>query len=648
MTATSNGTGLAGRIAAFLEADGYTVEHRAPHCLAAERTGASGTDRRFVWLIDPDHGVTPDEAGLLQDFAAASQVLDERSLGYLVVPSLTGLPTAFRQQANASGMAVRVPVQFFDTPYKSDDDGAFGAGRGSEARSVFEAFLREHGDLEKNRIPQPFTALSRLGHGEGGFGEGGDLLPLLVDDLTAPSDGPRLTVLIGNAGAGKSMLFAALFAALDNRFRDAKRRQQPASRPILFLPEHIRERSVRTLDGLLEAVAATDAAAPTPPALMRFLGRSGHTTWMFDGLDEFFAGETDFVAALEDCLAPASRSRVVVCARDSLLTSSTALRGLIDRQIGFGRVALYELARWERPSWRALAWTRHEGRLPPDENAADPPRVAAFLAALDASPAAAELATLPFYCDLLLGIAGRDGRLAADEFELLAAAVDAMVDREQEKLSTGELGFRWDVFSGAENLGDVEALVTSLGADAVATARDRERLLDVLQTIGRERLIELIEAIAHKMRTEEPYPGSTAGLSTEDIEDLANFYLDVDLDTAIEPRVLLALVQFAFFGPGDGEGRVRFSQEIIADFLAGREAVRILETAAEQPDAVGQALGVRRDLDRSVLLRYVVSALAQRPDLAAVVRARIEAGSVRDRSREAANHLLASMHGAGL
>lgn len=646
MTGNGQGgdAGLGELIEGFLAADGYAVERPAAHCFAGVREEAgSPTQRRYVWFTDPVAGVVPDADGLLADFAAAREQLDASSQAFFVTPSLEGIGTAFRQQAAASGIGVRVPVQFFDTPYKADDDGAFGAGRGREARSVFDAFVREHRNLDKARVPQPFEALSALGGAVGGFAAGEDLLAHLAAEMTEAPEGPRLTIVMGNAGAGKSVLFASLFSLLNRQFSAEKKAQRSASRPVLFLPEHIRDCSVATLDGLLEAVAATDAASATRPSLMRFLNRAGFTTWMFDGLDEFFAGETDFVEALAASLTPGSRAQTLICTRDSLLTSSSGLRDLIDRHIGDGRVRLYELARWQRPSQRALAFVRRVGRLPKPDEVGEPANVADFLAVLDRSEAAAELATLPFYCDLLLAEGAKEADSPKDELDLLARVVDGLIDREAGKLEGGELGFRWDVFSGAENFVEMAEMVEAWGADAFAGARDRERLQAALEAIGRDRLMELIEGIAHQMRMTVAYPNEVQGLATEDIEDLANFYLDVGVAPTLEPRVLLAVVQLAFFGPGDGEGQVRFAHEIVADYLAARHAMRMIRSHPESADAIGQALGVRRDLDRSIILRFLARELGEAPELAAVVMGHVEAGRIREAHADNARQLLAAL-----
>ncbi len=642
------GTGLGKLIEGFLAADGFAVERPADHCFSGVRAEAgAAVQRRFVWFTDPEHGVAPDQAGLLADFAAAKGQLDAATQGFFVTPSLEGLAPAFRQQAATSGIGVRVPVQFFDTPYKADDDQAFGAGRGREARSVFDAYLRAHKNLDATRVAQPFETLSALGGTAGGFAAGEDLLAHLAAEMAGPPAGPRLTVVVGNAGAGKSMLFASLFASLNRHFAAAKKAQRTASRPVLFLPEHIRDMSVSNLDGLLDAVASTDAASATRPQLMRFLNGAGLTTWMFDGLDEFFAGETDFVDALTASLAPGSRAQTLICTRDSLLTSSSALRSLIDAHIGDGRVRLYELSRWQRPSQRALAYVRHEKRLPKPGETAEPPGVAQFLGLLDASPALQELATLPFYCDLLLG-PGAEGRgLPRDELDLLGTVVDGLIDREAGKLAGGQLGFRWDVFSGAENFVEMADMVEAWGTDAFAAARDRERLLVALELPGRHRLVELIEALAHQMRMLVAYPNEVPGLGIEEIEDLANFYLDIGLDAALEPRVLLAVVQFAFFGPGDAEGNVRFAHEIVADYLAARQALRMIRANPDKPDAIGQALGARRDLDRSIVLRYLARELKAEPELAARVRGHVEGGRMREGYADNARLLVQALDAAG-
>ena len=628
-------SGLGAYIESFLAADGFVLSTSGQGLLVATRSRTDGAlDRRLIWHADPAAGMPADEAGLLAAFQAqAARPSTDHPRGatqaYFVIPSIAGLSTAFRQKAADLGVGVRVPVQFFDTPYKSDGDDAFGAGSGGGARSVFDSFIRDNREAIAARVPQPFVALSSLGGERGGFASGGDLLPVLAAELAEPPATACLTIVIGNAGAGKSCLFAALFDTLNQHFATEKRAQRLASRPVLFLPAHIRREQVASVDGLLAAVAATDAAAATSPALMRWLNRNGLTTWMFDGLDEFFAGEVEFADAIEASLGSESRARLVICARDSLLTTSTVLRDLVDRHIGSGRIRIYELARWERPSQRWLAWQRTMGQPPPGDDTTDPPPVAAFLSSLDQNPSLAELATLPYYCDLLLGLATGNRATAISEFDLIATAVDGLIDREATKLEAGELGFDWDVFSGADAFVETADMVAQFGAHSFSVPAERARLIEALTSIGRDRLVELIEGLAHRLRMFERYPDESRGLPIADLQQMAEVYLDVGLVPGLEPRVLLALIQFAFFGQGADKDHVRFAHEIIADFLAARHALAMIRAHPESADALGQAVGVRRDLDRSIFLRYLIHELKSDTDLCQVIAAHVAVGRVR-------------------
>lgn len=617
--------GLGDYIGGFLMADGFTVTRRDRGRLSVERHDPAGLERRTIWFADPADGLVVDEPRLLTAFATR-QPVDARDQAFFVTPTLAGLSTEFRQSANELGVGVRAPIQFFDTPYKSDGDGAFGTGRGGEARSIFTEFRRQNQGALAARVPQPFVTLSAFGAEPGGFGTGSDLRDHLLERFKEPPDGPELTIVIGNAGAGKSYLFASLFEELSRHFATEKRALRLATRPILFLPEHIRDKQVRSMDGLLEAVAATDAAAATSPGLMRWLNANGLTLWMFDGLDEFFAGEADFLAALEQALGSDSSARILICARDSLLTTSTALRTFVEAHMDAGVIRLYELARWDRPSQRALAWLRLVGRLPGDGESS-PPAVADFMGVLDRSLALSELATLPYYCDLLLSLAPGNRRRPRDEFELLELAVDALIERESEKLAAGEFGFDWDVFSGADAFMDSTDLVETLGVSTFSAAEQRLHLNRALREIGRDRLVQLIEAIAHRMRMHEPYPNEGRGLSTGELHEIASPFIDVGLLPDLEPRVVLALVQFAVFGPGAEHGHVKFAHEVIADFLAGRHALAMIRAEPDSAEALGTAVGVRRDLERSVAFRHLVAEISADRALAGKVKTLATVGS---------------------
>ena len=76
------------------------------------------------------------------------------------------------------------------------------------------------------------------------------------------------------------------------------------------------------------------------------------------------------------------------------------------------------------------------------------------------------------YIESFLAAAGKRAT-AASEFDLIAAAVDGLIDREAAKLDAGELGFDWDVFSGADafvETADMVALAHELKSDPDLTS----------------------------------------------------------------------------------------------------------------------------------------------------------------------------------
>jgi hypothetical protein len=226
---------------------------------------------------------------------------------------------------------------------------------------------------------------------------------------------------------------------------------------------------------------------------------------------------------------------------------------------------------------------------------------------------------------------------------LRAAAVDGLIDREEEKRAGGEHGFGWDVLSGADTFVAASEVVEALGVTTFNAATGCERLLAILAQAGRHRLVELIEGIAHLMRTTEAYPNERRGLSVADLEQLGRFYLDVGLVPDMEPHVLRALVKLAFFAPGRETGQVRLAHEIMADCLAARHALAIIRSRPGSADGLGQALGARRDLERSIFVRTLVTGLRQEPELADMVCAHVEADRVRPAQAANARLLLAEL-----
>jgi hypothetical protein len=102
-----------------------------------------------------------------------------------------------------------------------------------------------------------------------------------------------------------------------------KSRLNLSQRPIPFVPQHLRTTySVRTL-ALVDSFLRSDVAAPVSRDTLEWMLTNGHCIWMFDGLDELYSGDPEFFDYILDLLTrPESRAQIVICARDSLLSSN--------------------------------------------------------------------------------------------------------------------------------------------------------------------------------------------------------------------------------------------------------------------------------------------------------------------------------------
>ena len=363
---------------------------------------------------------------------------------------------------------------------------------------------------------------------------------------------------------------------------------------------------------------------------------------MFDGLDEFFAGDPEFLNMIEGKLAASTGAQVLICARSSLLTTSEDLRALIERQFGRGsaNIEIYELAPWTRAQQRFLATLRFTGTAPAADGKPSP-RSDAFIAELNRLPAASQLATNAYYADLLVEeFKSRNGSLSDDEFALLDHAVDGLIDREH-----GKLVFDWDVFMSEETFLRLETAIDGFDVAKFQNASERAKLEEALTRIGRGQLRELLQSIAHLARVEVARPSESGGLSVADLLALGEVYTDQTLDKALEQRVLLSIVQFAFFGPGRERGTIRFTHELLADYLAGCHAVHLILDSGVTPEAVGQAVGVREDFANTLVLRYLVQALEKNAALRTEVIAVAESAKIKKRNQRNARVLAAALAG---
>jgi hypothetical protein len=164
----------------------------------------------------------------------------------ILVDALEGISRGFTEVASALGIRIRVPVQFFDAPFRVEES--------PESLSAIKS-LRDVSEIK--RVPQPY---SRNTH-DGQNINGPDLLLHLRQEFGSYKQ-PCIRFIVGSAGAGKSVLFKSLFAIIYRNFIDQKNRLNLSPRPIPFVPEHLRETyAIRTF-ALVESFLRSDVAAP--------------------------------------------------------------------------------------------------------------------------------------------------------------------------------------------------------------------------------------------------------------------------------------------------------------------------------------------------------------------------------------------------
>jgi hypothetical protein len=595
---------------AFLVRGGYRVTSSDPGFAELER---EGDPRLMLWVEDrtlpPSASLTEAERtvratredALLRHMISVMQASRD-GVAFFLLPSRQGLSQGFiteatriLQRKRGDGVGgIRVPVEFFDTAYKID--GASGTkGRSTALATMLSLATR------RKRVAQPFSLRTSLDAG-GAKPGAADLVEHLETLLMAQPDRPVLRIIDGAAGSGKSVAFEALAAVAYAEFMAAKQSAVLRPRPIVFLPEHIRGHTIGYVDDIVDAMIESESASPVEPEQLRFLLSEGHAIWMLDGLDEILGGDNDLFSFFTEQLAsPESRAQIILCTRDSLLTSNTALRAFID-QAAAKRIAveIYELSPWTESAWRDLAWMELEqGRRGAERS----PLVEGFVSALVKSPDLSELARLPFYCSVLLEQYRKTKVMPADGLAVLDTILDRMLAREE-----GKAMFQWRDFVDADVLaeladGEDTGIDRGLLAGAMGNGQSMHDAVGAaLDAAGRDNVVELLGLIAHQRTRRTARRKTDAGVALEDLTGIMQAAYMPDggsngeANASQQGALSTALVQFAFFGAGRRAGLVDFTHPILADYLAGLYAASVLDRAAHAAESA-------RALSRVALMR---------------------------------------------
>lgn len=538
----------------YLSSLGFRILNREDGFLISDRLGhASGRDTWLVW--------TPRRPALPEDYPALQRKLSGEFNKYrsryprgrflVVSPTLEGYGGSFRRDATATGIELTVPIRFFDSPFKTESNPSY--------LSAFSPVLEMSKDAP--RVPQPFELLvdGQLER------EGEDLLPELATHMGS-SKSPGLRIVVGPAGMGKSVLFNWLFRQLYEQFQDNKAKTREYPRPIPFIPPYLRQAVSVRADALLDEFLRTDVATPVPRETFRWMLVNGFTTWLFDGLDELYAGDPDFFTSIAELLtAPESKAQILICARDSLLSTCDAFTEFLNEfPPGPGRaIQVYRLSAWDTPQIKQFAWIKLEDRAQrPGER--EPEKVSSFVRCIEKSDSLRSLAGVPYYCQLLLDQHEDAGLLEFQEdFALIAEAVKQIVRREEDKGVLSPTQF------------DIDGLS------------------------------EWLEEVAFHY-----YESGFAGLTVDEITQLAELVLRSDLSAKEREKVVTSLVQFPLFSRAREAGLIAFEHELICEYLAGKFMLRRIRSSSNW---TARTIRNRNDLADSLIVRYIARHLPQDP-----------------------------------
>lgn len=541
---------LHGQLEGWLRSAGYSLIDNPDGFVVADKLGLVGNvhDTCLFWVPrPPSQGEFERLEAQLMDQIEAKTGQYPRAKSWVLLNSLEGFSRHFRQEARRFGCTLTVPALLFDASFRYE-----------EASEYVSAISNLRKFEVQKRVNQPYSKLVNeewQDHGE-------DVLRLLINQLQNIAE-PRLCIVVGAAGAGKTYMHQALFALLYQRFLGQKNRRRVSRRPIPLIPDYLREASVVRTSDLIQSFLRTEVAAPVPPDTFEWMLIHGFTTWMFDGLDELYANDENFFDYLLDLIMqPDSKAQILICARDSLLSSNESLAQLLEEfppGLENETIEVFKLNDFTQSSKRSFAWISLEGRLP-KKRERNTSRVQKFLTAISGSAALREISGLPYFCGLLLDdfVAGTLRETSSD-FELIGHAVSGIIDRE-------------------------------IGKGLIVREHFEEEGLD-----------EWLETLAVEF-----YEDNFVGLRIDGVRDYAEIVVREELMGEERQNMITSLIQFPVFAPGTKPGLLIFKHELIAEYLAGRYLTKQLKN---NPSRAARALAGKTDLVESLIGRYMASQL---------------------------------------
>ena len=543
---------LQDKLSAYYKACGHDVRTLTQHPKVVETRirNQAGTDDVCLFWVEDESPSTPDRGAEARITGGLAQLNDRypHAKRFLLLGSMSGYSQEFKQFTRGMGVTIREEVLFFDAEFRSDSN--------REAADIARHLVNEADQVQKLRVNQPFVHLS--GHGEQ-IGSGDCVVSHIHQHFAKSSSQPRLTLIVGPAGAGKSIAFNEFFRRCYEDFQKNKARRMVGTRPLALTPRHLSRVRGNTFSGVVDTFLQTEVTLPIGQDGMNWMIEAGLLALLCDGLDEILASDDLFFEyLLERLTTPPAKGRIVVCVRDSLFNTCVELKEFLSE---YGNeVDVLQLDKWRLETKRAYIGKRFEK---------DARRVEEFVQWIQAEPALRSLSDNAFYCRVIGDMFDRPERPnAKDASAVCAFALVHILEREYEK-----------------------------GVISKSKINQTE-LLDVLEAAAAEDLREDFK-----------------GIPVEELNFIAEAICTQPLSNEEQDDFVMRLVQLPIFTRSDSAGKVTFTHEILGYYLIARSLAKSLSLNARE---FCQKVGNDNLLARGTLLDLLaerIKALGLVPEL---------------------------------
>ena len=426
----------------FLEASGYhniTEKHGG---FRAELTLPGGELPFYHWpMPDSADGSRDNWPARLAMQRIAAAKAEDPSAQLIFIRDEKPIKVDWINEATALDVKIRYPIQFFDGNFSFEEAGGQPMLPAKNASRALNATSRSLAlNKERRRVPQPYT-VENVEESPGG---GADLLEHLERELTAPlakedpETAKRLHVVIGPAGAGKTILFESLYASLYQNFISRKRELYDARRPFQLTPQHSslplgRGGQGPGFDAIFSEYLDKEFKSATQREAFTWRIQNGYGVLMLDGLDEVIATDERFFSYLLDVLFATTESwqvpKVLICLRESMKSTNIYLQDFLGQIEDVIPHSVYRLSAWGKESVDEFL------RLFAPEK-----EIAERFRSVVEQPNLKSLTELPFYCQHLLDRvkSPENVHIQSDDSErvrseLLDAFINDYIERDRKK-----------------------------------------------------------------------------------------------------------------------------------------------------------------------------------------------------------------------